>query len=68
MQIVCGSRHVVICKINFQVTLSVTMVQINNVGKSKFSARRKISSCISEGIKVISHGQKIFAAIKTKLD
>lgn len=64
MQIVCGSRHVVICKINFQ----VTMVQINNVGKSKFSARRKISSCISEGIKVISHGQKIFAAIKTKLD
>lgn len=38
MQIVCGSRHVVIRKINFQVTLSVTMVQINNVGKSKFSA------------------------------
>lgn len=40
MQIVCGSRHTVICKINFQVTFSVIMlvVQINNIGKSKFSA------------------------------
>ena len=41
---------------------------INDIGKSNFSAQGNPSSCISDGIKVRPHGQKIIVAVKTKVD